>query len=73
MKLIKICQYVCGQGQEPFLEWSIWNALQTGRLLLYQQTRLEKLARDKHASLLQKFVTYNRKNLYNIGPWTRTL
>jgi hypothetical protein len=29
---------------------------------------LEKLDRDKHSSLLQKFVNYGRKMLYNIGP-----
>jgi hypothetical protein len=28
---------------------------------------MERLARDKHVSLLQKFVNYG-KNLYNIGP-----
>jgi len=30
---------------------------------------LEKLARDKRSSLVQKFVNYRRKQLYNIGPW----
>ncbi len=34
------------------------------------QTRLEKLARDKHSSLLQKFITYGRKKFYNIGNWS---
>jgi hypothetical protein len=32
-------------------------------------TRLEKLARDKHSSLLQKSVNYDHKKFYNIGPW----
>jgi hypothetical protein len=31
-------------------------------------TRLERLARDKHSSLLRKFVNYNCKKFYNIGP-----
>jgi hypothetical protein len=31
-------------------------------------TRLEKLARDKHSSVLPKFVNYGRKKFYNIGP-----
>jgi hypothetical protein len=31
-------------------------------------TRLEKLARDKRSTLLQKFVTYDSKKFYNIGP-----
>ncbi len=29
---------------------------------------MKKLAKDKHSSLLQKFVTYGRKKFYNIGP-----
>ncbi len=32
------------------------------------QNRLEKLARDKHSSLVQKFVNYRQKMFYNIGP-----
>jgi hypothetical protein len=32
-----------------------------------QQTWLERIARDKHSSLLQKFVTYGRKEFYNIS------
>jgi hypothetical protein len=35
-----------------------------------QWTRLERLARSKHSSLLQEFSTYSRKKFYNIGPWT---
>jgi len=31
-------------------------------------TRLEKLARGKHSSLLQKFVKYGRKNFITLGP-----
>jgi hypothetical protein len=30
---------------------------------------LERLTRDKHASLLQKFVTNDRKKFYNIVLW----
>ncbi len=30
---------------------------------------LEELAKDKHSSLLRKFVNYGRKKFYNIGPW----
>jgi hypothetical protein len=29
---------------------------------------LEKLAIDKHSSLLQKFVNYGQKGFYNMGP-----
>jgi hypothetical protein len=29
--------------------------------------RLKRLARDKHCSLLRKFVNYGRKKFYNIG------
>ncbi len=28
-----------------------------------------RLGKDKHSSLLRKFVTYGRKIFYNIGPW----
>jgi hypothetical protein len=36
--------------------------------LLYKHyTRLEMLARDKHSSLLRKFVIYDCKWFYNIG------
>jgi hypothetical protein len=31
-------------------------------------TILERLARDKHSSLVQKIVTYGCKKFYNIGP-----
>jgi hypothetical protein len=41
--------------------------LHLGRLLHYPQTRLERLARDKHTSLLRTFVNYVRKKFYNIG------
>jgi hypothetical protein len=30
---------------------------------------LERLARDKHCSLLQKFVNYGNKTFYRIGLW----
>ncbi len=30
-------------------------------------TILEKLAKDKHSSLIQKFITYANKTFYNIG------
>ncbi len=33
-----------------------------------QYTGLERLARIKHSSLLWKFVNYDRKKFYNIGP-----
>jgi hypothetical protein len=26
-------------------------------------------AKDKHSCLLQKFVNYRQKKVYNIGPW----
>jgi hypothetical protein len=31
-------------------------------------TRLERLAKDKHLSLLGIVVNYRRKKFYNIGP-----
>jgi len=30
---------------------------------------LERLARDKHSSLLRKFVIYGQKKFENIGFW----
>jgi hypothetical protein len=33
------------------------------------KTRLERLARNRHSSLLQKFINYGEKKFYNIGPW----
>jgi hypothetical protein len=33
---------------------------------------LERLARDKHSSLLQTLVNYVRKKFYNIGPRSDT-
>jgi uncharacterized membrane protein len=32
--------------------------IHSGRLQLYSQTRLERLARDKHSSLLRKSMNY---------------
>ncbi len=32
-------------------------------------TRLERLASDKHSCLLQSFVNYDRKRFYSNGPW----
>jgi hypothetical protein len=29
---------------------------------------MKKLVRDKHSSLLRKYVTYSRKKFYSIGP-----
>jgi hypothetical protein len=30
-----------------------------------------KLVWDKHSSLLQKFVKYEQKKFYYIGPWSK--
>ncbi len=32
------------------------------------QNRLERLGKDKHSSLVRKFVNYGRKKFYSIGP-----
>jgi hypothetical protein len=37
------------------------------RLTHKHKTRLERLARDKHSSLLRRFINYDRKQFYNIG------
>jgi hypothetical protein len=45
---------VCGQSQEPSLEWSTWEMLHSGKLKTYPKTTMpKKLASDKHASLLR--------------------
>ncbi len=36
-------------------------------------TRLERLATDKHLSLLRKSVNYGRKMFYSTGPWCQGL
>jgi hypothetical protein len=37
-------------------------------LTLKHQTRLERLARDKHSSLLRKIVNYGRKSFIRFAP-----
>ncbi len=37
-------------------------------LLEKHQTCLEKPARDKHSSLVRKFVNYGREEFYIVGP-----
>ncbi len=37
-------------------------------LIRKQQTRLERLVRDKHSSLLRTYVKYVRKKFHNFGP-----
>ncbi len=34
-------------------------------------TMHERLARDKHSSLLSKFITYGCKKFYNVDPWSQ--
>jgi hypothetical protein len=36
-------------------------------------TRLERLARDKHSSLLRKYVKCSRNKFYDTGPCTNAL
>jgi hypothetical protein len=40
-------------GQAPGLSYKHWT----------------RLGRDKHSSLLRKFINYGRKMFYKIGPW----
>jgi hypothetical protein len=35
-------------------------------------TRLERLGKDKHSSLLHNFLNYCRKKFYDIEPWSNT-
>ncbi len=36
-------------------------------------TRLEKLASDKHSSLLQKFVNHDKKSFITLGPVAKVI
>ncbi len=51
------------------LEWCTRKGLHGLEVSLTHKhkTRLEGLARDKHSSLLRKFVNYDRKEFYNIA------
>jgi hypothetical protein len=63
--------FVDKAGAYPSEVKHIYGALLEGRLLtLPANTRLEKLARDRHSSLLPKFVNYGQKRFYNMGPRT---
>jgi hypothetical protein len=35
---------------------------------IFLENKLERLARDKHSSLLQTLINYGRKKFYNNGP-----
>jgi hypothetical protein len=56
---------------EPIRVKHFSGALLLGRLLASPtniETRLERHARDKYSSLLQKSVNYDRKKFYDTGP-----
>ena len=55
--------YLC--KDKPTLEESS-NQVGSG-LTLKHSTRLERLAKDKHSSLLRKSVNYGRKKFYSKG------
>jgi hypothetical protein len=46
------------------------SVLGTPSLTPKHKTRLERLARGKHSSLLQTFINYGREKCYNIDPWS---
>ncbi len=60
----------CGWGQEPILEWSIWEVPHSFRLQPYLQTldKARRLARVKHFSLLRKSVNYEQKSFIKLDP-----
>jgi len=41
-------------------------------MLKSTSTRLEKLVRDEHSSLLRTLVNYGRKKFYNVDNWSST-
>ena len=42
--------------------------IHSGRLQLYSQTRLERLAKDEHTRLLRTLINFGHKKFYSIGP-----
>jgi hypothetical protein len=56
--------FVTGKSFQPSESWL--TPLGFG-LKYIDYTRLERLARDKHSSLIQKSVNYYRKNLITLG------
>jgi hypothetical protein len=64
---------VCKAGTYPIEEPLRCSTIgQAPGLAHKQETRLERLAMDKHSSLRQKFVNYREKMFYNIGPKSET-
>ncbi len=58
-------------GTYPRVEESCFTWVGSG-LTHRHQTRLERLARNKHTSLLRKSVNYGRKKFYSTGPWRQS-
>jgi hypothetical protein len=50
--------------------WFCWGG---SSLFGKYKTRLERLAKDKHSSLLQKLINYGHKKVYNIDTWSVNL
>ncbi len=71
MSLSKPLQPVYGQGQEPTLEGSSFQALHTGRLWPYLQTvhQSEKACNRTNTSLLGTVENYGFEMLYIIDHW----
>ncbi len=61
-----VINQVGGQCYKTISVRDLWNFILSQNVC---QTRLERVARDKHSSLLRTFVNYGRKKFYNIGSW----
>ena len=80
LSLFPISYSVCAQASLSILVKCLWvtpgayhrveymNGASLASLTRKQSTRLERLAMNNHFSLLQTFLYYVRKELYNIGP-----
>jgi hypothetical protein len=67
--LAGFCSLVSNEpGAYPRVEYLKGASLGLPLASLKNKTRLEKLARDKHSSLLRTFVNCGRKKFYGIGP-----
>ncbi len=60
---------LAGKASSLPLEWSIFQVLRLVGSSHNQEhdTRLGRLARDKHSSLLRTFVNYGSKNFITLG------
>ncbi len=65
LRIFVINQSSCPRQTFP-VQSNVWGQAQV--LTRKHQTRLERLAREKHSILLRKFVNYGHRKFYSTGP-----